>query len=169
MSLSTLEAQLAAMAERMERAEASARGAASVAGELREQLNGNGKPQVAAPTGETATAPNGKGKARKAATAPNGAGYSAQIAFTHQAIKVLRRAEGNRSKGIHTVISGFNGAFRLQFPAIDVVAATKGMVERGDLQSHFARMGAMLYLPGEMPQAKPRDNGAAALTRIMAG
>lgn len=81
--------------------------------------------------------------------------------FTKRAIEKLRKPP---YKGIHTVISGFNGAFREYFGA-DPVAATKALAEKGVIVSHPARHGAMLYLPGEAP--KPVDkSGKEALAKL---
>lgn len=80
--------------------------------------------------------------------------------FILKAIKTLREVENKKarekgrreSKGIHTVYSGFNGAFKAYFGAdADPIAATKSAAERDVIDIGFARGGAMLYLPGEAP------------------
>lgn len=82
--------------------------------------------------------------------------------FTLRAIKTLRK---QGYKGIHTRYSGFNEAFREHFGK-DPVVATKAMAKAGSIQMRPCRGGAMLYLPGEMPEAA---TGNDALTRILAG
>jgi hypothetical protein len=72
--------------------------------------------------------------------------------FVISAIKTLR--DTTKSLGIHTVISGFNEAFRMEFPdlgksgPVDVV---NKMVEEGKIVRSFRKGGAMIYLPGEEP------------------
>ena len=88
------------------------------------------------------------------------------LAFTHLCIRKLRQVDG-QSKGIHTVISGFNAGFRAQFPGLDVVAWTRAAAESGKIQSHPARKGAMIYLPGEMP-IRAENSGSKILETIFA-
>lgn len=83
-------------------------------------------------------------------------------AFVLKAIKVLRK---DGYKGIHTVYSGFNDAFRRQFPDKDVVAVTKGLADSGKIALRFVSGGAMLYFPNEAPVAK--DKGSEALKAIL--
>ncbi len=87
------------------------------------------------------------------------------VQFTHKAIEALRDGQ---YKGIHSVYSGFNAAFRKYF-GTDPVAATKQLVADGQLVVRFARGGAILYKPGEAPEVQ--DAGAAkgdkALTSIL--
>ena len=54
-----------------------------------------------------------------------------------------------KSRGIHTVYSGFNAAFRQYFPALNPVEVTKELAEAGKIAVRFVRGGAMLYKPGE--------------------
>lgn len=82
--------------------------------------------------------------------------------FVLKAIKSLR--DPARSKGIHSVYSGFNQAFRTQFNE-DPRPTTDAMVEAGTLGIRPARGGVMLYLPGEAPAFV--DSGAAALKKIL--
>jgi len=96
--------------------------------------------------------------------------YRAMVAFTHKAIKALRSADAKfKSKGIHSVYSGFNGAFGEHFHmAKEKVWETVDlMTERGDIQSHFAKGGKMLYLPGEMPEQVRRAPVADVLAKIL--
>ena len=99
-------------------------------------------------------------KSRLTGTAKNGVKvdasdpYRKMVAFTHQAIAVYLKAENKGRKGIHSVLSGFNAALGQQFELgkEDVYAAVDLMTQRGDIQSHWCRMGKMLYLPGTMPE-----------------
>jgi hypothetical protein len=93
--------------------------------------------------------------------------YAAMVAWTHKAIKTLRKVDG-QSKGIHTVYSGFNGAFSMQYSLAkeQVVVLTNTMRDKGDIDMRPVKGGVMIYLPGEKPVG---DGGAAVvLARINA-
>lgn len=83
-----------------------------------------------------------------------------EVEFTHAAIKKLRK--GNY-KGIHTVYSNFNSAFKEYF-GTDPIEAVKGMVENGDIESRFARGGVMIYLPGDMETSNTVQTTIDAIT-----
>lgn len=80
-----------------------------------------------------------------------------QEQFVLKAIETLRKKE---YKGIHTVYSGFNQAFRNYF-GTDPVAATKALSEAGKIVIHGTKGGVMLYKVGEAPAA--RDNALKAM------
>lgn len=82
------------------------------------------------------------------------------IEFTKKAIKALRR-EGY--KGIHSVFSGFNAAFREYFDE-DPVEATTKMASKEQVNVRPARKGCMLYLPGESP--KMESSGKSVLSKM---
>jgi len=69
------------------------------------------------------------------------------------------------SKGIHVIFSGFNEAFKLQFPNLDVRALTASMASEGKIIVSPVKMGAMLYLPDDAPV---RDNSARAEANLAA-
>lgn len=79
--------------------------------------------------------------------------------FTIRAIKNLRN---KGYKGIHSVYSGFNQAFRTQFPTLDVVQETKKLNEQGKIHIELRKGGAMLYLPDELPESKDRSKEVIA-------
>lgn len=86
--------------------------------------------------------------------------------FTKRAIVAARTGS---YKGIHSVYSGFNSAFKEYFGldtkgAIDAINA---LVAAGKIQTHFARGGVMLYLPGEMTQ--PKNKSASNLLSLVVG
>jgi len=94
-------------------------------------------------------------------------------AFIVKAITSLREVENKKareagraeSKGIHSVYSGFNSAFKAYFGKdADPVAATKSAAERGVIETAFRKGGAQLYLPGEAPEVA--DRGASVLTKM---
>lgn len=85
--------------------------------------------------------------------------------FTIKAIETLRTPG---YKGIHVVFSGFNSAFKLQFPNVDVREVTKAMAERGQIVIVPAKRGAMLYKADEAPARASSDAKAkAALDKII--
>jgi hypothetical protein len=71
--------------------------------------------------------------------------------FVIAAIRELRREP---YKGIHSVYSGFNEAFRRQFGK-DPVEVTTRMRDQGKIIIRPSRNGVMLYLPED--QVKPLD------------
>jgi hypothetical protein len=69
-------------------------------------------------------------------------------AFVKLAIVKLRT--GN-FKGIHSVFSGFNEAFKRYFGDADPVEATNRLAETGKIALRPVKRGVMLYLPDEAP------------------
>jgi hypothetical protein len=70
-----------------------------------------------------------------------------QAEFVKKAIVSLRKEP---YKGIHSVYSGFNQAFRTYFNE-DPVKWTTQLAAEGIIETRPARGGVMLYLPGEAP------------------
>jgi len=68
--------------------------------------------------------------------------------FVIQAIKKLRK---DPFRGIHTVYSGFNEAFRKYF-GTNPVEATSKLAAEGKVETRPFKGGVMLFLPGEAPQ-----------------
>ena len=68
--------------------------------------------------------------------------------FVLQAIKKLRKEP---YRGIHSVYSGFNEAFRKYF-GTNPVEATSRLAAEGKLETRPFKGGAMLFLPGEAPK-----------------
>lgn len=68
--------------------------------------------------------------------------------FVHQAIKKLRKEP---FRGIHSVYSGFNEAFRKYF-GTNPVEATSRLAAEGKIEIRPVKGGAMLFLPGEAPK-----------------
>jgi len=66
-------------------------------------------------------------------------------------IRAIRNLRG-QYRGIHTVFSGFNQAFREYFGR-DPVEVTRKMAREGKIVVRPAKGGAILYLAGEAPQA----------------
>jgi hypothetical protein len=61
-------------------------------------------------------------------------------------------------KGIHSVYSGFNEAFRLYFAGENPVEITAQLAQEGKLVIRPVKRGVMLYLPGEEPQTNRGEN-----------
>ena len=74
--------------------------------------------------------------------------------FVKKAIVNLRK-EGY--KGIHTVYSGFNEAFKKYFPGENPIEATTNLAKEGKIVIRPAKGGVMLYLPEEAPGASNAD------------
>ena len=69
--------------------------------------------------------------------------------FVIRAIKKLRKEP---YKGIHSVYSGFNQAFRKEFED-DPIATTTRLEKEGKVVIRPCRGGVMLYLPDEAPSS----------------
>ena len=82
--------------------------------------------------------------------------------FVTEGIKKLRKEP---YRGIHSVFSGFNDAFRKHFNK-DPIEFTSRMVSEGKVEIIPLRSGkgVMLYLPGEGPRGKKVDE---ALKKIL--
>lgn len=81
--------------------------------------------------------------------------------FVKKAIVSLRK-EGY--KGIHTVYSGFNTAFKKYFDGEDPIKVTNQLASEGKIVIRPVKGGVMLYLPEDAPQMK--DVGEDALKKM---
>ncbi|MDH4198556.1 MAG: hypothetical protein OEW05_14170 [Candidatus Aminicenantes bacterium] len=72
-----------------------------------------------------------------------------QEAFVKLAIVKLRT--GN-FKGIHSVFSGFNEAFKRYYGDADPIDTTNNLAETGKIALRPVKRGVMLYLPEEAPE-----------------
>jgi hypothetical protein len=77
--------------------------------------------------------------------------------FIRKAIVSLRK-EGY--KGIHTVYSGFNEAFKKYFDNENPIDVTNKLASEGKLVIRPVKGGVMLYLPEDAPAAKTRGEDA---------
>jgi hypothetical protein len=71
--------------------------------------------------------------------------------FVKKAIVTLRK-EGY--KGIHTVYSGFNDAFKKYFEGENPIEATNRLAQEGKIVLRPVKGGVMIYLPEEAPSTK---------------
>jgi hypothetical protein len=81
--------------------------------------------------------------------------------FVRKAIVSLRK-EG--FKGIHTVFSGFNEAFKKYFDGENPVEVTNRLAQEGKIVLRPVKGGVMLYLPEEAPA--PKGSGDEALRKM---
>ena len=81
--------------------------------------------------------------------------------FILRAIKRLRKPP---YRGIHSVYSGLNQAFKEHF-AKNAIEVTTRMAQEGKIVTRPVRGGVMLYLPGEAPEPPQKD----ALKKILRG
>jgi hypothetical protein len=70
--------------------------------------------------------------------------------FVKQAILKLRTGD---YKGIHTVYSGFNEAFRKYFDGVNPIEITNQLAKEKKIVIRPVKGGVMLYLPEEVPQS----------------
>lgn len=82
-----------------------------------------------------------------------------QAEFVKKAIVSLRKTP---YKGIHSVYSGFNEAFRAYFNE-EPIKWTNQLAAEGVIEIRPARGGVMLYLPGEAPV---RNTGKDVLKKM---
>jgi len=73
--------------------------------------------------------------------------------FVLQAIKRLRK---DPFRGIHSVYTGFNEAFRKYF-GTNPVEATSRLAAEGKIETRPFKGGVMLFLPGEAPKRPSAD------------
>jgi hypothetical protein len=71
---------------------------------------------------------------------------------------VSLRKEGY--KGIHTVYSGFNEAFKKYFDNENPIEVTNKLASEGKIVIRPVKGGVMLYLPEDAPAAKTRGEDA---------
>ncbi len=55
-------------------------------------------------------------------------------------------------RGIHSVYSGFNDAFKAYFEGANPVETTGRLADEGKIFIRPVKGGVMLYLPGELPE-----------------
>ncbi len=81
--------------------------------------------------------------------------------FIKKAVVSLRK-EGY--KGIHTVYSGFNTAFKKYFNGEDPIKATNQLAQEGKIVLRPVKGGMMIYLPEDAPALK--NAGEEALKKM---
>jgi hypothetical protein len=75
--------------------------------------------------------------------------------FIRRAILTLRKEP---YKGIHTVYSGFNEAFKKYYDGQDPVEITNKLAAEGKVIIKPVRGGVMLYLPEDAPQGSKTED-----------
>ncbi len=71
--------------------------------------------------------------------------------FVKKAIVSLRKEP---YKGIHSVYSGFNSAFKKYFDGENPVEVTNRLAKEGKIALRPVKGGVMLYLPEDAPQSR---------------
>jgi hypothetical protein len=69
--------------------------------------------------------------------------------FIRRAVQTLRKEP---YKGIHSVYSGFNEAFKKYYEGVDPVQVTNQLAAEGKLIIKPVKGGVMLYLPEDLPE-----------------
>lgn len=77
--------------------------------------------------------------------------------FIKKAIVSLRKGG---YKGIHTVYSGFNEAFKKYFEGENPIEVTKKLADAGKIVIRPVKGGVMLYLPEDAPPQTIRGDDA---------
>lgn len=80
--------------------------------------------------------------------------------FVTLAIQKLRTGA---YKGVHSVFSGFNEAFKIYYQGENPVEVTNKMAEEGRIVVRPTKGGVVLYLPQEAPQ---KSRGEEALKKM---
>ena len=80
--------------------------------------------------------------------------------FVERAVICLRK-EGY--KGIHSVYSGFNEAFKKYFDGENPVAVTKKLADEGHIYIRLAKGGALLYLSKDVPHYRSPEETLALI------
>lgn len=80
-------------------------------------------------------------------------------------IAILKLRNISKSRGIHSVFSGFNEAFREYFGE-DPIKVTQELASNGKIEIRPVKGGVMIYLPGDAPKSRA-DLGKTALSKIL--
>lgn len=78
---------------------------------------------------------------------------------------ILKLRDPSRSRGIHSVFSGFNDAFREYFGE-DPINVTQQLASEGKIAIRPAKRGVMIYLPDDAPISR-QALGKTALSKIL--
>lgn len=79
-------------------------------------------------------------------------------------LAILRLRNTSKSRGIHSVFTGFNQAFREYFGE-DPIKVTQELAGQGKIEIRPVKGGVMIYLPGEAP--KRGETGKSVLDKIL--
>jgi hypothetical protein len=78
---------------------------------------------------------------------------SQRLSVYNFVVRVIKKLRKPPYKGIHSVYSGFNQAFREYFDKNPVEATTK-LVKEGKIVTRPVKGGVMLYLPEDSPASR---------------
>lgn len=74
-----------------------------------------------------------------------------QLSVEDFVLLAIRKLRSGEFKGIHSVYSGFNEAFKIYFHGADPVQATNKLAREGKIALRPVRGGVILYQPEEAP------------------
>jgi len=90
-----------------------------------------------------------------------------KLSYEEFVLKAIDALHTEKSKGIHSVYSGHNNAFRKYFDGDDPVAVVKGLEAKGTIKVRPCKGGVMIYKPADFPQTG--DNTKATLKKMNLG
>jgi len=79
-------------------------------------------------------------------------------------LKAIESLRSGNFKGIHSVYSGFNDAFKDYFPGLNPIQETTRLANEGRIVIRPAKGGVMLYKPDEAPNSV--NKGKSALQKM---
>jgi len=85
------------------------------------------------------------------------------MSYEEFVILAIQRLRTGNFKGIHSVFSGFNEAFKLYFRDANPIEITGQLADARKIILRPTKRGVMLYLPGEAPES---TRGEAALKKM---
>ncbi len=85
------------------------------------------------------------------------------VASEEFVVLAVQRLRTGSFKGIHSVFSGFNEAFKIYYKEGNPIDATEQLAAAGKIVLRPTKRGVMIYLPGEAPDS---NRGEAALKKM---
>ena len=82
---------------------------------------------------------------------------TAKISYEEFTRRAILKLKTNNYKGIHSVYSGFNDAFRKYYAGVNPVDITTQLANEGKIILRPAKGGVILYLPGDVSQTTKAD------------
>lgn len=74
-----------------------------------------------------------------------------QLSVEDFVLLAIQKLRTGQFRGIHSVYSGFNEAFKIYFSGADPIQATNKLAQEGKIVLRPAKGGVILYLPHEAP------------------
>jgi len=86
-----------------------------------------------------------------------------RMSYEEFVILAIQKLRTGNFRGIHSVFSGFNEAFKVYFTDGNPIEITGQLADAGKIVLRPTKRGVMLYLPGEAPEA---NRGETALKKM---